>query len=547
MYRFLLPAQKILYSILILGMMFPGFARIAHAQLTVTDPLNTTQGILQTIQGSAQSFLQNSLVYKEFVLDTLLNMVAKQLISSMTQSIVNWINSGFNGSPSFITDPGSFFLDAADQVTGAMLDQDGPLASLCTPFSFDLRLSLALQVSSRARQRYTCTLGAIIQNTRDAAARGVTINGFMAGDFSQGGWPAFLALSTEPQNNYSSASLYAHSDLLSRIAKKEAAINVDLNRGRGFMSWNKCDDITSSVQQDGLSYTIPEANAGQVEQLSQTGQVGQETVQTGKSEDREDTSIKKTVDKTNGLVKYERCKTETPGSVIENTLANQLGSGVRQYELADEINEIAGALVGQLVNTILTTGLNAVSGSSSGGPSTVTKILGESAKSVAQVQKIAKELVNDIKPYLTRNQDVIDTYQKAVIAAQGSQEKFVAVRACWIQKGVPSQAAQIDVAIAAKVTPLLSGVVTKLQEASTTMETLLEIQRIALIATTTAQLQPASEIFSDMLRQQSLQSVSDLQEAKEALKDTRRDANKLEDEAAVLMRTCQAYLSTSTP
>jgi hypothetical protein len=539
MYRFSLPAQKVLCLLLIIVMVFPAFPRITRAQLAVTDPANTAQGILQTIQGSAQSFLQNSLVYKEFVMDLLLNLVAKQLIRSMTQSIVNWINSGFSGSPAFLTDPGAFFLDAADQVTGAMLDQNGPLASLCTPFSFDIRLSLALQVSSRAHQRYTCTLGAIIQNTRDAAARGVTINGFMAGDFSQGGWPAFIALSTEPQNNYSSASLYAYSDLLSRIAKKEAAINIDLNRGRGFMSWTKCEDVTGSVG-GGSTLTTPQQDA-------QLNQAGNQTVQTGKAEDREDTSIKKTTDKNTGLVKYERCKTETPGSLIENTLANQLGSGVRQLELADEINEIAGALVNQLVTAILTTGLNAVSGGSSGGPSTVSKILGEGNQSVAQVQKLGKQLANDLKPYLTRDQDVIDNYQKAVVAAQGAQEKFVAVRACWIQKGVPSQAAQIDAAIATKVTPLLSGVVTKLQEASTTMDTLLEVQRIALTATTTAQLEPASEVFSDLLRQQALQSVSDLQEAKDALKDTRRDANKLEDEAAVLMRTCQAYLSTSTP
>jgi len=539
MFSSFIPAKKIITLILIIGMIFPVFARIAHAQLAVTDPGNTVQGILQVVQGGAQSFLQNSLVYKEFVMDLLLNLVAKQLIRSMTQSIVNWINSGFNGSPAFLTDPGAFFLDAADQVTGAMLDQDGPLASLCTPFSFDIRLSLALQVSSRAHQRYTCTLGAIIQNTRDAAARGVTINGFMTGDFSQGGWPAFLALSTEPQNNYSSASLYAYSDLMSRIAKKEAAINIDLNRGRGFMSWKKCEDVTDSIGAGG-TLTSPQDEA-------KLNQFGNQNVQTGKAEDGEDTSIKKSTDKTTGLVKYERCKTETPGSLIENTLSNQLGSGVRQLELADEINEIAGALVNQLVTAILTTGLNAVSGGSSGGPSTVTKILGESTKSVAQVQKLGKELANDIKPYLNRDQDVVDTYQKAVVVAQNTQAKFIAVRTCWLQKGVPAQAAQTDAIIATKVTPFVSNITSKLQEASTTLETLLEIQRVALAATTTIALQPASEAFSDLLRQQALRTASDQQNAKDALKDTRKDAPELNNEAAQLLKACEAYFAPSNP
>jgi len=537
MFPYFIPAKKIITTILIMVMIFPVFARTTYAQFVVSDVGNTVQGVLQVVQGSAQSFLQNSLVYKEYVLDLLLNLVAKQLISSMTQSIVNWINSGFNGSPAFLTDPGAFFLDAADQVTGAMLDQDGPLASLCTPFSFDIRLSLALQISSRARQRYTCTLGTIIQNTRDAAARGITINGFMAGDFSQGGWPAFLALSTEPQNNYSSAYLYAHSDLLSRIAQKEATIHIDLNRGRGFMSWKKCEDVTDSIGAGG-TLTSPQDDA-------QLNQFGNQNVQTGKTEDGEDNSLKKTTDKKTGIVKYERCKTETPGSLIENTLANQLGSGVRQLELADEINEIAGALVNQLVTAILTTGLNAASNSSSGGPSTVNKILSENTKSVAQVQKLGKELANDIKPYLSRDQDVVDTYKKAVVIAQNTEAKFVAVRTCWLQKGLPVQTAQTDAIIAEKVTPFVSDITFKLQEASTTLETLLELQRAALTATTIAELQPVSEAFSDLLRRQELRTASDQQNAKDALKDTRRDAPDLNTEAAQLLKVCEAYFTPS--
>lgn len=535
-------AKKILCTLLIVSVILPGIPRIANAQLVVTDPVNTTQGILQVIETTGQTFLQNALNYKEYVLDLLLNLVAKQLIRTMTQSIVNWINSGFSGSPAFITDPGSFFLDAADQVTGAMLDQDGPLAALCTPFSFDIRLSLALQISSRATQRYTCTLGTIIQNTRDAAARGVTINGFMAGDFSQGGWPAFISLTTEPQNNYTSASLYAYSDLLSRIAKKEASINVDLNRGRGFLSWNKCEDITSSISGDGPSLVTGS-------QAAQLDQAGNQTVQTGKAEDREDTSIKKSVDKTTGNVKYERCKTETPGSVIENTLSNQLGSGVRQLELADEINEVAGALVNQLVTAILTTGLNSVSSGTNGGPSTVNKILGESNKSAAQVQKLGKSLANEIKPYLDRDQKVVDTYQKAVDVVQNTLAKYVAVRNCWEQKTVPSPTgvAQTNALIAAKVTPLLNEANSKLYEASTTIDTLLEIQRIALTATTTEQLQPASDAFSDLLQQRILRTSSDEQNAKDFLKDTRKTADTLNSEADDLLKACQGGTLSTNP
>ena len=45
--------------------------------------------------------------------------------------------------------------------------------------------------------------------------------------------------------------------------------------------------------------------------------------------------------------------TKTPGSVIESQLSNVLGSGLRQLELADEFDEMVGALVGQMVKNVV--------------------------------------------------------------------------------------------------------------------------------------------------------------------------------------------------
>ena len=48
----------------------------------------------------------------------------------MTASIVNWINSGFHGDPTFISDPGAFFLDVANEITGKFM-RDTALAPFC--------------------------------------------------------------------------------------------------------------------------------------------------------------------------------------------------------------------------------------------------------------------------------------------------------------------------------------------------------------------------------------------------------------------------------
>src|SRR5258706_4113389 len=41
--------------------------------------------------------------------------LAKIVLAKLTASSLNWINSGFNGSPTFVQDPGSFFKSIADE------------------------------------------------------------------------------------------------------------------------------------------------------------------------------------------------------------------------------------------------------------------------------------------------------------------------------------------------------------------------------------------------------------------------------------------------
>ena len=95
----------------------------------------------------------------------------------------------------------------ADQITGDFLAKaGGPLTALCSPFSIDIRIALAFKYHPNVLKKYECTLGKIITNSKNAV-KGASINGFTAGDFSQGGWPAFVSLTTEPQNNYIGAYL----------------------------------------------------------------------------------------------------------------------------------------------------------------------------------------------------------------------------------------------------------------------------------------------------------------------------------------------------
>ena len=124
------------------------------------------------------------------------------------------------------------------------------------------------------------------------------IDEFVAGDFSQGGWVGWfdLVITNNPYRNF----LVASSELDARIAAARAREVKLLEFGDGFLSFEQCI----------------------------TDQFGKQ-----------------------------RCSIVTPGKVIQEQLDHTLGTNLRQLELADEINEIIGALITQLVNKVFTGGL----------------------------------------------------------------------------------------------------------------------------------------------------------------------------------------------
>lgn len=246
----------------------------------------------------APNLAQNTLLTnKELVLDGILTASAKVIIGNITNSIVTWINSGFQGSPAFVDDPGAFLTDVADQVAGNFI-AGSELGFMCQPFALDIRVALAINYSSAYVQRNYCRLSDVVSNTENFAK-------FTNGDFSQGGWNSFFEISQNPSNNPLGAQLVAQTEMTRRLFNAVGLKEQELNWGEGFLSFREC--IASN------------------EETGECAEYG---------------------------------PIQTPGSVIEEQLNSTLGTDLRQLELADEINEIVGALVGQLVKTVFTKGLS---------------------------------------------------------------------------------------------------------------------------------------------------------------------------------------------
>lgn len=325
-------------------------------------------------------------------LDSLAWFAAKLVIKQLTADVVNWINSGFDGNPAFLTNPEGFFTNIVDEQIGLMIEQSSDLNFLCSPYSIDIRLALAFKYKP-FKKKITCTLSDVIANTQNAI-EGASINGFTAGDFNQGGWPAFISLTTEPQNNIYGAYMEAENELSIRIGNKQLLKRDELGAGRGFLSWEKCTEEPSKVA-EGSSYNEVVTNV----------------------------SNKK------------KCEVQTPGSVIETQLENSLGTDLDQLELADSFNEITNALAAQLMTQVLTKGLRAVSGGGAGdATSDLNKTIENIKKQEEQLKSIRENTIPVINSTMQKENQYKSLKTETVNALLNTKQILDQARQCFIDK-----------------------------------------------------------------------------------------------------------------
>lgn len=247
-----------------------------------------------------------ALEVKECVLDGIGFAIAQVALDAITGSIVDWINSGFKGNPAFVDDLGAFMGYVDVEAFEAFLGSE-TIANLCSPWKNDIRF--ALESAFVGGGRPECSLGDVVDNIED----------FIAGDFQQGGWVGWFHL-TQRNNPYTDF-LNASYELDANIAGKREQERELLRFGRGFLSMEQC--------------TERPATPGDRNSRAFLGPGGTVT----------------------------DCTITTPGAVIETQLNETLGTGQRRLEVADEVNEIITAFLGQLVNQVFAQGLTSISAS----------------------------------------------------------------------------------------------------------------------------------------------------------------------------------------
>jgi len=233
---------------------------------------------------------------KENVFDRIGWAVAKNIISGMVRSLINWVNSGFQGSPAFVTDLKGFLMDAVDQEFGRIISEIGGAngigSFICAPFRLDVQHSLDTQFNrgrATGQSAPECTVTGVVDN----------IQGFISGIDPGNGISDWLEITSTPQTNTPyGAVLNAEVAARARLINAQGQVLEEVNWGDGFLSQKICEAVG--------------------------GDGGQQ------------------------------CTISKPGRIIADQLNKALGAGQDSLVQADEINELISALLGQLANQAMT-------------------------------------------------------------------------------------------------------------------------------------------------------------------------------------------------
>jgi len=275
----------------------------------------------------------DDLCIKEILLDGIAYPIINAITAEMTRATIAWINGENYIGPSggrtggFVKNPQNFLQNVADRALGSFISENIPL--LCTPFRLNVQTSLNFKYKSNINNNY-CTLVDSLKNTQNAYEN-------FTQNFNNGGWKSWINITTIPQNNQYGASFIADTNAGAYIGNKTLLEAKTLDWGQGFLSWKKGSGECSEFATISLSDENGEPYLGGVKHW-----INPTT--------KEDLGV--VLDPleppcTGSDTRKEQI--ETPGSFLENSLTNAIGLSGSRLTIADEINEIIGALITKLI------------------------------------------------------------------------------------------------------------------------------------------------------------------------------------------------------
>ncbi len=444
-------------------------------------------GISNTIQGSD--------AFRDNFLNCITRTIGRAIVDQITASVVNWINGGFHGSPSFVQNYGQFFANVADQAAGTYI-KGSALAFLCSPFQLQVKIAIAKSYANR-NSGGQCTLTGVVKN----------ITNFANGNFSQGGWGGLLQLTTMPTNNPFGAYAFAQIGLAS--AQNNALNNANKNiTPGGFISYSQAYDCSQGPLQNGTP--------GQNGQLTNNSSLFLTPSQSAAQQCPSNC----------------KCKVATPGSIIESNLIGTQNSTLNQLNLAKSFDEIISALITQLMTRTLQQGLSNLSGAG-----------GYQANFLTPDQQAAQDqgnaLLTQLQTQVTIAQQYGQVEQGSVSDIESVQGQLATLQTCYESKNDPADATTTATTIAAleaKVS-LHNNNVTRANQGIAALQSL---QTQTLNVTSTADVAAAQASYNTALASGVIITQNDITQAQQDRSALQSVLVALSTQAQTALAQCQA-------
>lgn len=214
----------------------------------------TTEQKINAIKANTEATKQSteSLNANSSCIQSIGRLIIKMLLQKLTVSTVAWINSGFDGEPAFVQDPGKFFSDIAkNEILQFGIEINNPELF---PFGQAWLQNTATAFNNKFQDNAQYSLNELIQETTPEFSAET-----FQEDFSQGGWNAWTALTQVPANNPIGFKLMADNEIQRRLAGTTQSVAQDfrdaLQQSNGFLGDMRCSsnpDITQQQKRDAL-------------------------------------------------------------------------------------------------------------------------------------------------------------------------------------------------------------------------------------------------------------------------------------------------------
>jgi hypothetical protein len=403
--------KKALLALLVFALVAPASLlltpRPAHAQLFVQDPFNLVQNTISAVANPSTAASTYWTALKGSVLDPLAHALAQAVLKQVTASVVNSIN-GVNGQPQFVQSLALNLQMTGDQVGLAFISQ----------FNSAVNSPFAPAIANSMQQNYaqqTSLAGFFAANECSLVAG--TINYFLTGNFSQGGWGSWFAVTGTSPNNPYILNANANAQLASVVGSAQANQSQTIAQNNGFLSWCPSGTTSGSAGAGQACTFTPETNSCPNQLVctpgaGQTGTTGTGTCAAPTAATSDATEA--TCYNANGTP----AAAQTPGSVIESTLTTTLGSGVQSLVSVHDFNQAIDTILSALATKVVTTGLTALSGGSSDSPGNLQNTGGATGSTDPNASSIASQATSQAQTTISQLSTYTSNWQTLQSAAE---------------------------------------------------------------------------------------------------------------------------------